>query len=319
MCTVRHSLTFRGVFEDPFPSRLCIRRRYSLKQKKIDIKAYLFLLPAFVIFSSVVIIPTLYSFYLSFYSWNGIGEKKFVALKNYVNLFTMDPVFITALKNNFIWILLTVLFTVTVSLLLAVVLNRSFKGRVVYRAIFYIPYMLSWVVVGVIWKWMYNPNMGFINELLKMIGLEGLKVAWLSEPKIALYCVYFAALWQGIGQPMILFLSGLQTIPGDVLEAATIDGAGKVKAFIYITVPMLKETFVVVFATLIIAAMKVYDIIKVMTGGGPGNATETLATYMYSQTFMYNNFGKGSAIASTMFLMMIFIIVPYVIYTAKED
>lgn len=104
-----------------------------------------------------------------------------------------------------------------------------------------------------------------------------------------------------------------------MLEAATIDGAGKVKAFIHITVPMLKETFVVVFATLIIAAMKVYDIIKVMTGGGPGNATETLATYMYSQTFMYNNFGKGSAIASAMFLMMIFIIVPYVIYTAKED
>jgi len=313
MCTVRHSLTFRGVFEDPFPSRLCIRRRYSLKQKKIDIKAYLFLLPAFVIFSSVVIVPTLYSFYLSFFSWNGIGEKKFVAFKNYVNLFTLDPVFITALKNNFIWILLTVLFTVTMSLLLAVVLNRSFKGRVVYRAIFYVPYMLSWVVVGVIWKWMYNPNMGFINEFLKVIGLGNLKVAWLSEPKIALYCVYFAALWQGIGQPMILFL------PGDVLEAATIDGAGKVKAFIHITVPMLKETFVVVFATLIIAAMKVYDIIKVMTGGGPGNATETLATYMYSQTFMYNNFGKGSAIASAMFLMMIFIIVPYVIYTAKED
>ena len=205
------------------------------------------------------------------------------------------------------------------SLLLAVVLNRSFKGRVVYRAIFYVPYMLSWVVVGVIWKWMYNPNMGFINEFLKVIGLGNLKVAWLSEPKIALYCVYFAALWQGIGQPMILFLSGLQTIPGDVLEAATIDGAGKVKAFIHITVPMLKETFVVVFATLIIEAMKVYDIIKVMTGGGPGNATETLATYMYSQTFMYNNFGKGSAIASAMFLMMIFIIVPYVIYTAKED
>ncbi|MFR6333626.1 MAG: carbohydrate ABC transporter permease [Eisenbergiella sp.] len=98
-----------------------------MKQKKIDLKAYLFLLPAFVIFSSVVIIPTLYSFYLSFFSWNGIGEKKFVALKNYINLFTVDPVFITALKNNFIWILLTVLFTVTMSLLLAVVLNRSFR------------------------------------------------------------------------------------------------------------------------------------------------------------------------------------------------
>lgn len=290
-----------------------------MKRKKTDIKAYLFILPAFVIFSTVVILPTLYSFYLSFFSWNGIAEKKFVAFKNYINLFFSDAVFITALKNNFIWIILTVFFTITMSLLLAVILNRSFKGRVVYRAIFYVPYMLSWVVVGVIWKWMYNPNMGFINEVLEMAGLGNFKLGWLSNPKIALYCVYFAALWQGIGQPMILFLSGLQTIPGDVLETATIDGAGKVKVFFLITVPMLKETFVVVFATLIIAAMKVYDIIKVMSGGGPGNSTETLATYMYSQTFMYSNFGKGSAIASVMFLMMIFIIVPYVLYTAKED
>lgn len=290
-----------------------------MRRKKTDIKAYLFILPAFVIFSTVVILPTLYSFYLSFFSWNGIAEKKFVAFKNYINLFFSDAVFITALKNNFIWIILTVFFTITMSLLLAVILNRSFKGRVVYRAIFYVPYMLSWVVVGVIWKWMYNPNMGFINEVLEMAGLGNFKLGWLSNPKIALYCVYFAALWQGIGQPMILFLSGLQTIPGDVLEAATIDGAGKVKVFFLITVPMLKETFVVVFATLIIAAMKVYDIIKVMSGGGPGNSTETLATYMYSQTFMYSNFGKGSAIASVMFLMMIFIIVPYVLYTAKED
>ena len=290
-----------------------------MKSKKSTIKAYLFLLPAFVVFCSVVIFPTIYSFYLSFFSWNGIGDKKFVALKNYINLFTVDPVFLTALKNNFLWIIMIVFFTVTVSLLLAVVLNRSFKGRVVYRAIFYIPYMLSWVVVGVIWKWMYNPNMGFINECLKAMGLANLKLTWLSDPKIALYCVYVAALWQGVGQPMILFLSGLQTIPTDVLEAATIDGAGKVRTFVSITIPMLKETFVVVFATLIIAAMKVYDIIKVMTGGGPGNSTETLATYMYSQTFMYSNFGKGSAIASVMFLMMIVIIVPYVIYTARED
>lgn len=290
-----------------------------MKNRKSTIKAYLFLLPAFVIFSSVVIVPTLYSFYLSFFSWNGIAEKKFVAFKNYINLFTVDPVFLTALRNNFIWILLTVFFTVSVSLLLAVVLNRSFKGRVVYRAIFYVPYMLSWVVVGVIWKWMYNPNMGFINEFLNVIGLSNLKLTWLSNPKIALYCVYMAALWQGVGQPMILFLSGLQTIPADVVEAATIDGAGKIKTFFYVTVPLLKETFVVVFATLIIAAMKVYDIIKVMTGGGPGNATQTLATYMYSQTFMYSNFGKGSAVASVMFLMMIVIIVPYVLYTAKDD
>ncbi len=277
------------------------------------------MLPAFIIFSSVVVFPTIYSFYLSFFSWNGIGPKTFIGLGNYINLITVDPVFLTALKNNLIWIVLTVCFTVTVSLFLAVVLNRHFKGRVIYRAIFYIPYMLSWVVVGVIWKWMYNPNMGFINEFLQIWGINTQKLTWLSNQKIALYCVYVAALWQSTGQPMILFLAGLQTIPSDILEAATIDGAGKVKAFFTITIPMLKETFVIVFATLIIAAMKVYDIIKVMTGGGPGTSTETLASYMYSQTFLYSNFGKGSAIACVMFLMMAFIIVPYVAYTAREE
>ncbi len=287
--------------------------------KKKKWKPYLFILPAFVIFSAVVVIPTVYSLYLSFFSWKGVGAKEFVGLKNYINLFTVDPVFLTALRNNLIWIVLNVVFTVSVSLLLAVALSKSFKGRVVYRAIFYIPYMLSLVVVGVIWKWMYNPNMGFINEIFDVAGLGGLKQNWLSTPKIALYCVFIAALWQGVGQPMVLFLAGLQTIPVSLTEAARIDGAGSVKAFFYITLPMLKETFVIVLATLIIAAMKVYDIIKVMTGGGPINATETLASYMYSQTFSYSNFGKGSAIASVMLLMMVFIIVPYVMYTARDE
>ncbi len=280
---------------------------------------YLYLLPAFIIFSSVVVIPTIYSFYLSFFSWNGIKAKEFVGFKNYKVLFTVDPVFLTALRNNIIWILLTVIFTVSVSLILAVILNRSFKGRIVYRAIFYFPYMLSWVVVGVIWKWMYNPNMGFLNDFLKLFGISTTKLTWLSDSKIALYCIFVAALWQSIGQPMLLFLAGLQTVSQDCLEAAKIDGAGPVKGFFYVTVPMLKETFVIVLATLIIAAMKVYDIIKVMTGGGPGDSTQTLASYMYSQTFVYSNLGKGSAIASVMLLIMLFIIVPYVLYTARED
>ena len=305
----------RGIEKYPF-----LRRgAYIVKNKKSSLKAWLYVLPAFIIFSSVVVIPTIYSVYLSFFSWNGIKEKTFVGLKNYFELFGNDPVFLIALKNNIIWMLLTVTITVSVALLLAVILNRSFKGRTVYRAIFYFPYMLSWIVVGVIWKWMYNPNMGLINELFELMGLENLKIGWLSDSKMALYCVYAAALWQSVGQPMLLFLSGLQVLPGDVLEAAKIDGASSVRTFFTVTIPMLKETFVVVLATLIIASMKIYDIIKVMTGGGPNNSTETLASYMYSQTFVYTNFGKGSAIACVMLCIMIFIIVPYVLYTARDD
>lgn len=287
-----------------------------MKKKK---SRYLFMLPALLIYCTIVVVPALYSVSLSFFKWNGLGEKTFVGFRNYKNLFTKDVVFQTAFQNNLIWIVLTVLFTASVALMLALVLNRSFRGRVVYRAIFYFPYMLSWVVIGIIWKWIYNPNIGFLDEMLKLIGLGDLKIRWLSDPKIALYCVFVAALWQGIGQPMLYFLAGLQSVPQELYEAAEVDGAGKFSLFIHITIPQLKETFVIVFATLVIASMKVYDVVYVMTNGGPANSTQTLASYMYSQTFSFSNLGTGSAIATIMMLIMMVIIIPYVLYTTKEE
>ena len=286
---------------------------------KEKFKTGLFLFPALFIYIIVVVFPTVYSLFLSFCDWNGLGAKKFVGLKNYIQLFTSDSVFYTALRNNIIWIILTICLTVLLALLLALVLNRSFRGRIVYRAIFYFPYMLSWIIVGIIWKWMYNPNFGLINQVLGMVGLDSLKGAYLSNTKMALYCVFIAALWQGLGQPMLYFLAGLQTLPNDILEAAKIDGAVKFNLFFRVIVPMLKETFVIVLATQIIASMKVYDIVYVMTDGGPANSTQTLATYMYNQTFTYSNLGVGSAIATVMVLIMMVVIVPYVAFSTKDE
>ena len=286
---------------------------------KEKFKTGLFLFPALFIYIIVVVFPTVYSLFLSFCDWNGLGAKKFVGLKNYIQLFTSDSVFYTALRNNIIWIILTICLTVLLALLLALVLNRSFRGRIVYRAIFYFPYMLSWIIVGIIWKWMYNQNFGLINQVLGMVGLDSLKGAYLSNTKMALYCVFIAALWQGLGQPMLYFLAGLQTLPNDILEAAKIDGAGKFNLFFRVIVPMLKETFVIVLATQIIASMKVYDIVYVMTDGGPANSTQTLATYMYNQTFTYSNLGVGSAIATVMVLIMMVVIVPYVAFSTKDE
>ena len=286
---------------------------------KEKFKTGLFLFPALFIYIIVVVFPTVYSLFLSFCDWNGLGAKKFVGLKNYIQLFTSDSVFYTALRNNIIWIILTICLTVLLALLLALVLNRGFRGRIVYRAIFYFPYMLSWIIVGIIWKWMYNPNFGLINQVLGMVGLDSLKGAYLSNTKMALYCVFIAALWQGLGQPMLYFLAGLQTLPNDILEAAKIDGAGKFNLFFRVIVPMLKETFVIVLATQIIASMKVYDIVYVMTDGGPANSTQTLATYMYNQTFTYSNLGVGSAIATVMVLIMMVVIVPYVAFSTKDE
>lgn len=287
-------------------------------KNKSDKLAYLFILPAFIIYVSVIIIPTIDSFRFSMYRWNGIGEKVFVGFQNYTDLFFNDEVFRIALKNNVIWILLTLVFIVTISLLLALMLNEPYKGRTFFRGVFYFPSILSGILVSVVWRWMYNPNFGFINEFLTMIGLENLARSWLALPEIALYAVFFSAAWQGIGQPLILFLAGLQTIPSELLEAAEVDGASRLRRFLQIKIPLLKETFIMVFATLIIAAMRVYDVIFGLTGGGPANSTQTLATYMVQQTFTFSNVGMGAAIASVMLILMMIIIIPYVLFSTKE-
>lgn len=286
---------------------------------KKSVSRYFFMIPALVIYCSVVVIPAIYSISISFFKWNGIGEKTFVGLSNYINLFTIDKVFGIALTNNLIWIILTTVLVTALALALALLLNQKFKGRVIFRAIFYFPYMLSWIVIGIVWKWIYNPNIGFLDEFLKLIGIDNLKLGWLSNPSIALYCVFFAALWQSVGQPMLYFLAGLQAIPQELYEAAKVDGANPWQTFIKITLPQLKETFVIVFATLIIASMKIYDVIFVMTQGGPANSTQTLASYMYSQTFKFSNLGTGSAIATVMMVVMMIVIIPYVLFTTKEE
>lgn len=290
-----------------------------MKTKKKDSRFgnYAFLIPAAVIYLSVIVVPVFYSLYISLFKWNGVSEKVFVGLNNYKTLFTADATFMTALKNNLIWIVLTVCVTMTVSLAFAVLLNKQFRGRTFFRAIFYFPCVIAPIAVAIIWRWIYNPQIGFINQFFKALGIN-FKQTWISDPKISLYAIFFAALWQGIGQPMILFLAGLQSVSVDVLEAATIDGAGPVKKFFSITCPLMKETFVMVLATLITAAMKVFDVVQGLTGGGPNNSTQMLATYMYSQTFQYNNVGMGTAIACVMVLMMMIVIVPYVSFTAKD-
>lgn len=243
---------------------------------------------------------------------------EFVGLQNYINLLTDDKTFRTAIVNNLIWIVLTIFITMTVSLAFAVILNKKFRGRTFFRGFFYFPSVIALIATAIIWRWIYNPNIGFINQFFQLLGID-YSQQWISDPNVSLYAVFAAGLWQGIGQPMILFLAGLQAISPDVLEAATIDGANGIKKFFLITVPLLKDTFVIVIATLIVAAMKVYDIIQGLTGGGPNDATQMLATYMYSQVFQYNNVGYGTAVACIMVILMMIVIIPYVSFTAKED
>lgn len=293
-------------------------KRKKKSSVKTDKAAYLFLLPAAIIYLSVIVVPVCYSFVISLTKWNGITDMEFVGLSNYITLFRSDKIFHTAVINNLIWIVFTIFITMTVALGLAMLLSKRFKGQTFFRGFFYFPCVIAPIAVAIIWRWIYNPSIGFINQFFETIGIN-FSQNWISNPKTSLYAVFAASLWQSIGQPMILFLAGIQAISPDVLEAATIDGATGPKKFFHITVPLLKETFVIVIATLIVAAMKVYDVVQGLTGGGPNNATQMMSTYMYSQVFQYNNVGYGTAVACLMVLIMMVVIVPYVLFMAREE
>lgn len=285
--------------------------------KKRDYSSYLFLLPAAVIYLSVIIGPVFYSTYISFFKWNGISEMEFIGIQNYKNLFD-DPIFLIAIKNNLIWIVLSLIVTMTLALALAVVLNKNFRGRTFFRGFFYFPAVIAPIAVSIIWRWMYNPSIGFVNELSRALGW-GFQQSWISDPKYSLFAIFFASMWQSVGQPMIFFLAGLQTVPTDVLEAARIDGASNTHAFFRVTIPIMRDTFVIVIANLIVGAMKVFDIVQGLTAGGPNNATQMMSTYMYSQTFQYNNVSYGTTISVLMVVFMLIVIVPYVSFTARES
>lgn len=287
--------------------------------KKGKLSPYLFILPAFLIYTSVIVAPALNSIWVSLHRWNGMDPMEFIGFNNFTHLFFEDLVFWTALRNNLTWMILTLVFMVSVSLGLALLLNAKFKGRTFFRGWFYFPFVLSGILVGITWRWMYNVQFGFFNEFLSLVGLESLRHTWIGDPDGALFYVFIAALWRGVGAPMILFLAGLQTVPADVLESAEIDGANNFRKFFSIKLPLLKETFVIVLATQIIGSMGVFDIIISTTAGGPGNSTQVLASYMVQQTFQFANMGMGSALATIMLVLMMIIVIPYVLYTTKEQ
>jgi raffinose/stachyose/melibiose transport system permease protein len=260
-----------------------------------------------------------YSGYLSFFKWDGVAPtKQFVGLQNYFTLLFNDKVFWTALLNNAIWLVAALLIPTSIGLGLAILLNKGFRGSSIYRSVFYFPAILSLAVVGLIWNWIYLPDIGLINQLLGGLGLPGLQHNWLSDPKFALYAVMVAAAWNAAGLPMLLFLAGLQTINPEILEAAQVDGAGPVRRFFSITFPLLRETTLIVLAITAINSLKVYDIIYAMTYGGPANSTQVLSTWMYFLTYNYNSVGQGTAIAVILFLLTLIFAIPYIRMMGRE-
>jgi raffinose/stachyose/melibiose transport system permease protein len=303
-----------------------VKQRVSAKRKlrQFNFKSWvtpiLFLLPATFFYIMFALYPMLSSLSFSLFKWDGLSQdRRFVGADNFYQIFFHDPVFWTAVQNSLIWVVLSLLVPVTVGLLFALVLNQQLFGRSTFRSIFYLPAILAGVAVARMWVWMYNPTYGIVNYTLRELGLEFLQQDWLGDGDIALYSVFVASVWQGTGINMVLFLAGLQGVSQDLLEAARVDGANAWQAFINVTVPALRPTFVIVIALTIINSLKAFDLIIGMTGGGPAQTTQLLALWTYVQSFGLHDFGKGNAVAVVLLIITLIVIIPYMAWTTREE
>lgn len=274
--------------------------------------AWAFALPALIFYVWFLVAPAVQSLVFSFTDWDGLSPTySWVGLRNYVLMLT-DPIVHTAVRNNLIWTVVTITVPVVGGLLLAVLLNGHVYGKSLIRTIFYTPAVLPLVSVGSIWGWLYNPQYGAINEVLRAIGLGGLAQPWLGQDTTALAAVIVPAIWLRAGFPMLLYLAALQGIPKELYEAATVDGANRWQQFWNITMPGLVQAHLIVVALSLIDSFKVFDLIYVMTYGGPGSATQVIGTYMYANVFQYYRAGYGMALAVSITIVAIIVSIPYV-------
>ena len=257
---------------------------------------YVFILPAVILFSIFSLYPLFEVFHLSFTGWDGISSvKPAVGLDNFKDLFTDNSVFWLSMRNAFFVTALALTVQNLLALFLALICDRDIRGGNVYRVIFYLPPVLSGIVVGLIWNWIYDGNYGLLNHFLHFIGLENLTRAWLSDPKSALTAVAVVHMWKGFGWGFVILLAGLQSIPRELYEAARVDGANTWIVFKNITAPLMIPVFILVSILTILGTMQIFDIIIATTGGGPGYHTEVPITRIVSTMLGSSKFGYACA------------------------
>lgn len=232
----------------------------------------------------------------------GYSGKKFLGFGNWKALFH-DPIFWKALKNNILLVVISIALQIPAGILLGVFVSSSLKGTRIFKLVYFIPMMISSVAIGITWRYVYDPNFGLLNSFLRLIGLDMLAKGWLGDPKLSLLSVIVATCWQFIPFYMILFAAALSGIPRDIYEASSIDGATGVQSFFKITLPLLTNTIRVACVLSLTGSLRFFDLIYVMTGGGPNRSSELMATYMFEQAFTSFKMGYGSTIAVFMFLL----------------
>lgn len=282
------------------------KKKTDIKMTKSDrIKVNLMTVPAIVLYSVFLVVPIFMAIYFSFNDWNGIAGNplKFVGFKNYLTAFK-DPLFMTSLKNLGSMLFFSVLCHTPIALLLAVALNQKVKGKRFFKVLFFVPTIFPLTAIGLLWYFIFMPN-GSLNSLLGSLGLENLVTGWLINPSTAMPTIIFVNIWAGIGYYMIILLAGLKGIPDDLYEAAHMDGANSIQTFFKVTVPMLKPVIGLCLVLDIIGTIKIFDLVFVMTAGGPNGLTNLPTTLIYSQAFLYDNYGLGSAIGVILLLITV--------------
>lgn len=258
---------------------------------------FLYIVPALVLFFVFVLYPIFYIIQASFLEWNGITQGRFVGLDNYVKLFTDDRSFRLAIRNSIYWIFLTIFPQMFLGFALALMLNTKVWGRNIYRAIFYMPAIISPVVIAIIWRRMYNPFGGFIAEVGKATGLDFLIQPYLADPQIVIFSCIAVNIWQWTGFSMLLYLAGLQGIQQDILDAAKVDGVNVWQRIRFVLWPMLRHVHTTLILLGVIGALQTFALIYIMTKGGPNHASEMLPTYIFLQAFELQSMGYASAVA----------------------
>jgi multiple sugar transport system permease protein len=278
--------------------------RKSLKNNAI---AYSFILPNLLGFAAFTLLPMAFALGLSLMAWDGANPIKFVGLDNFVEMFH-DETFWISTFNTIYYVVGTVPTTMVCALLLAVLLNQGIRGRNVFRAVYFFPYVASLVAVAVVWNMMFHPSMGPVNNVLRALGVKN-PPAWSASTSWAMPTVIGASIWRNAGYYMVIYLAALQGIPRELYEAARIDGASSFQSFRKITIPLLTPATFFVTIMLTIQGFKVFDLVYVMTGGGPGRATNVLVFTIWDRAFIYSQFGYSSAVAMVLLAIVLFITV----------
>ena len=282
------------------------KKKLSGRKRDERVAAYIFVAPAVILLIAFLVVPMIYTVYFSGFKYQIMrpDAMKFIGLENYQKLFS-DKNFWLALKNTVYFTVIVVPCQCVLALALALLVSKKFRGVAVFRTMYFAPQLTSMVVISVLWSVLYNanPNTGLINSILVSLGMSPIK--FLSDASTAMNSIIFMSAWQGAGYQMMIFLAGLQGIPRDQYEAASVDGATKFKQFLYITSPGLKGTIKYVIMITMIQAMKLFTQPYIMTQGGPKNSTKTLVYYIYTQGFQKGNFGYACSIAAVFFVIVV--------------